>query len=41
MNKKELQTIAHAAAKNIKTEDDLKDFFADANQDYDRSGTER
>ncbi len=26
MNKKELQAIAHAAAKNIKTEDDLKDF---------------
>ncbi len=25
MNKKELQAIAHAAAKNIKTEDDLKD----------------
>ena len=26
MNKKELQAIAHAAAKNIKTEDDHKDF---------------
>ena len=26
MNKKELQAIAQAAAKNIKTEDDLKDF---------------
>ncbi len=25
MNKKELQAITHAAAKNIKTEDDLKD----------------
>tara|TARA_B110000503_G_scaffold137811_1_gene222735 strand:- start:460 stop:741 length:282 start_codon:yes stop_codon:yes gene_type:complete len=26
MNKKELQAIAQAAAKNIKTEDDLRDF---------------
>ncbi len=26
MNKKELQAIAQAAAKNIKTEDDLNDF---------------
>ena len=26
MNKKELQAMAQAAAKNIKTEDDLNDF---------------
>ena len=26
MNKKELEAIAQAAAKNIKTEDDLNDF---------------
>ena len=28
MNKKELQAIAQAAAKNIKTEDDLNEFRA-------------
>ncbi len=30
MNKKELQAITHAAAKNIKTEDDLKDCHLSA-----------
>ena len=40
MNKKELQVIAQAAAKNIKTEADLNEFRQDADQDHRRGSTQ-
>jgi hypothetical protein len=36
MDKKELQAIAKAAAKNIKTEADLNEFCPNAHQDHGR-----